>query len=110
MAILTVQVPAAAGSTLSLAAAAELGDEFVNTGAEIFVVNNASAGVVAVTFVAERACSLGALHNDVQNVAIGATEYFPGHSPLRFNDGDTQRIHVDYDDHTSVTVGVLKGA
>jgi hypothetical protein len=109
MATLTVQTPAAAGSTLSLTSAAALGDEFPNSGREIFVVDNADGSAMTVTFTAQRACNLGSTHDEgPHSVAAGAQEFFPALDPNRFNDGDSQRVSVEYSAVTSVTVGVIK--
>ncbi len=110
MTTLAVQVPAETGEVLTAVAATAAGDEYPNSGSEIFVVVNGSGGTVDPTFVAVGECDLGSLHDQTEQVAAGATEFFPGKNVQRFTDGETGRIQVTYDTDTSITVGVLKGA
>jgi hypothetical protein len=110
MATLAVQTPAAGGSALTLAAATAGagGDEFLNTGKEMPVVDNASGGAITVTFVARTACDHGVLHDLTWSVADGAREFHPPLDARRFNDPDTGRVKMTYSSATSVTVGVVK--
>jgi hypothetical protein len=110
MATLSVQTPAAGGTVLTLAAATAGagGDEFLNTGKEVIVVDNASGGAITVTFVAQSACNLGTLHDSTWSVAAGAREMHPPVSQAIFNHADTGRVKMTFSAVTSVTVGVMK--
>lgn len=110
MSTLVVQIPAETGEVVTLVQATQAGDEYPNSGSEIFVIDNASGGTVDPTFVAVGECDLGTLHDQTEQVAMGAVEFFPGKSVQRFTDGETGRLTVTYDTDTSITVGVLKGA
>lgn len=110
MATLSKIVPAAGGTALTLAAATAGagGDEYLNTGKEMLVVDNASGGSINVTFVAKKGCSNGGvLHDKVVAVAAGAREFLPPVSTEFYNDPDTGRVQVTFSSVVTVTVGVL---
>lgn len=109
MAIIAAQLPTTGGVALTFAAATAGvgGDEYVNTGKQMLVVNNASGAPITVTFKAKKACNLGTLHDVVGSVAAGAIEYFSPVDGTFYNDPDTGRVQVTYSAVTSVTVAVL---
>jgi hypothetical protein len=110
MATLTRQVPVAAGTVLSFAAAAPGGDQYINSGKEMLVVDNASGAPITVTFAATRECERGVLHDIAQSVAAGAREMFPPVPPAYFNNADTGRVSVTYSATASVTVAVVSAS
>ena len=111
MATLTVQDISLTGQIVNddLAAADVGGDVFANTGTEMFVVNNASGGAVAVTFTAQGTTvqkdgfGTVAVSNTIVSVDA-ADETIVGPFPTaRFNNTSGQ-VEVTYDSVTSVTV------
>lgn len=120
MAILTVQKPAIAGATLSLAAAAAGGDSFPNTGVEYFQILNSHATLSrTVTFDSPGTCSFTVAAHASHDAAIvvpgvtaaPANRVVIGPFPRgRFNDAN-ERVQVTYSDSgADLTVGVQAGA
>lgn len=107
MALLTVQVPVAGGSVVTLSAAGASGDEWPVRGTEMLVVDNAGASPVTVTFECYKPCDVGGiLHPIVQTVAAGAREYFPPISAYHM-DPVNRTAKVTYSATASVTVAVV---
>ena len=106
MATLTAVAPARAANEMTRVAAATLGDEFLNDGKKLFLVDNASAGAVAVTFSTPITIDGEAVDNKVVSVPAGETHLLGPFPTNVYNDGDG-KVLVGYDDPTSVTVGVI---
>lgn len=112
MATLSAQKPVLTGTTHTLAAAAAAGDEFVNTGGQIFVVKNGhAADPRTITFDAPQADNFGivdAAHDAAVVVPALTTKLigpFPTH---RFNDSNG-KVQVTYSDSgADLTVAVLQ--
>ena len=110
MAQLAVQQLTQAGQTVTTAAAAAGGDQFVNTGHEILEVMNASASPITVTIHQQMPCDLGGVsptHDLVVSVAAGATDLIGPIDVGHYNDA-SGNVHVAYSAVTSVTVGVFR--
>jgi len=106
MATLTAVAPARAVNPFALAGAAELGDEFVNDGKKLFVVNNGSGAAVEVTFATQKTVDGEAIADKVVDVPNGEQHLLGPFPTDIYNDGDG-KVQVTYEDHTSVTVGVI---
>lgn len=111
MATLTPLVPSLTGPLLGAVAAAGGGDQFSNTGRELFYIKNGGGGGITVTFDSPATCSFAgaalAAHDNV--VSVGAAEErligpFPA---VRFNDGNGN-VQVSYSGVTTVTVAVIR--
>lgn len=113
MATLNPQVPAAAGSAITLTAAAGGGDQFLNSGKETVVVDNASGGSITVTIIQKKACSLGSntpTHDKTFTVPAGQRRYLPPIDPVYYADPDTMMTSITYSGVTSLTVGVFRNS
>jgi len=107
MAILTPQQIALGGSELAFDPADGAGDQFLNNGAMILVVANASGSDMVVSVDSQTPCSYGFDHDVADTINDGDTEYLGPFSTARFNDVDGY-VNVTYDDSTDVTVAVLQ--
>lgn len=104
---LTVQVAdpsAAAGVTITLAAADATGNNFPNTGREVFVVNNGSGGSINVTVDSKTPCNQGADHDLVVAVGAGVQKMIGPFDPARYG----SQVDITYSAVTSVTVAARK--
>jgi hypothetical protein len=90
-------------------AAAGGGDKWINTGAEIFYVNNAGGSPCVVTWVfnAQQAIDGQVPANKTVSVAGGKSGIFGGFPTGLFNDAN-QFMNVTYNQVTTVTVAVLR--
>lgn len=107
MANLTVQKTSKVGLTPVFTAADVAGDLFSNTGDVILYVKNDDASDKVVTIDSVRKCDQGFDHDIAVTITAGSEEMigpFPTH---RFND-DSQKVNVDYDAVTSVTLAAIK--
>lgn len=112
MAVLTPLTPSLTGPLLgAVAATGGAGDQWVNTGRELFYIKNGGGGGITVTFDSPATCSFAgaaiAAHDNV--VSVGAAEErligpFPA---VRFNNAAGDCI-VTYSGVTSVTVAVIR--
>lgn len=105
MAVLTPVDTSTAAAVASVAATAA-GDTVANASGAKLVVTNGGTAAVTVTITGVRVCSQGATHNQVQAVAIGATEYVP--VLPQCVDPATGNAAVAYSAVTSVTVSAVK--
>jgi hypothetical protein len=105
MATLTVTDITTAGETRALGVAAAGGDQFANDGRTIFEASNASGGSITITFVSQRACDQGTVHNTAVAVGAGVTKRIGPFIPSRYNDASGY-VQVTYSGVTSLTVGV----
>ena len=110
MAILTVQRPTAAGTNITLAAAAGGGDSFANDGRTSFRVVNGGVGAITVTFDSPNTCDFTIAANAAHDLAVsvpnGESREIGPFSQARFNDTNG-RVQVTYSGVTSVTVAAV---
>jgi hypothetical protein len=113
MATLSKQIPSAAGTSLTYAAAGGSGDKFVNTGREFIHVKNASGSSINVTISSgTNKCSFGitnAAHDMVVAVAAAGDKMIGPFSVQQFNDANNA-VNVSYSLNTSVTVAVISNS
>lgn len=110
MAVLTATAAAAAGVTLSGAAASAGGDSFVNTGKEVLVVKNTGGSDCILTFTTPITVDGQAVAE--RTVTVPATTGYKVIGPFRpgvYNDTGIVggSVAVAYDQVTSVTVQLL---
>ena len=112
MAILPVQKPTKAGTTLASAAAEAGGDSFPNTGREyVQVRNNHATNPRTVTFDSPGTCSFELAANAAHDLAVvlpALTTKAVGPFPTqRFNDAN-QRVQMSYSDAgADITISVF---
>lgn len=106
MAALTVNQISLTGLTAPTpAAAAELGDTFVNNGRTYIQVTNSAATNIVVTIDSLVACNLGTDHNIT--VTVNNTTKLIGPFPMdRFN-SSSGAASVTYSDHSTITIAAL---
>lgn len=98
------------GGKVVLAAAAALGDSFVNTGVQRLRVKNNAVGVVNVKVLGgARACSMGVAgspaHDRSFPIPAGETWDFKPFNTERYNDGNN-KVQLTYPDgHADLTLG-----
>jgi hypothetical protein len=109
MATLTVQTPARSANALSLAAAEELGDEWVNTGKEMLLVNHTDgAGAdAALTVTTQMEVDDEAVADKEIAIAKGTMQLL-GPFPAAIYNDDDQKVQIGYDDHTDLEVAVIR--
>lgn len=110
MALIAVTDVVPTGVQESLSAAAGGGDEFVNEGNTMFIVNNGDVSAKTVTFDSPNADNFGvtdASHDAVKSIPAGETHIFGPFRKDQFNDANG-RVQVSYSAVTSVTVGAFK--
>lgn len=108
MATLTVQTVDRAGLVGDpTVAAAGGGDNWANTGAEIFVVKNGGGGSINVTLDIQSTVDGQAVTDRVVAVAAGVTKFMGPFPTANYNDGNG-RMNVTYSGVTTVTVMVIK--
>lgn len=95
-----------AGVELELEAATADGNYFPCSGKDVFVINNASASPVTVTFDSKRLV-YGTDVNPAVVIPAGETHLIGPFLKERFDDGDGY-VHLTYSAVTDVTVGVFK--
>ena len=106
MADLTVTNIEAAGTAVSLAAAAGGGDSFAGTGKEVLIVANGSGSPINVTIATHKTVNGLDVPDRVVAVAAGARKYIPvGKEHVDSSDGN---VDISYSDVTTVTVGVIR--
>lgn len=108
MAILTLQTIDLAGlEDFTLASATGGGDEFVNDGRTILVVDNASGSPIVVTVDSKVLSDYGTDEDNVVSVAAGSRAFIGPFQKDRFN-GTGQLASISYDGVTSLTVAALQ--
>jgi acid phosphatase class B len=108
MATLTVQSTSLAGDALTTTAAAAGGDEFVNTGRELFYVVNASGSTRTVTFTGQNASNFNVTSNNAVVVAGSSTYTIGSFKKDWFNDTN-EKVQVTYSDSAAdLTVAVIQ--
>lgn len=104
MATLTVVTVNLTGGEPAFVAAAEAGDEFLNTsGRTMLHVKNGSAGVRTVTATCQRACSYGFMHDAAVEIPAGEERIIGPFATFRFNDS-SNKVQIGYDNYADVTV------
>jgi len=108
MAALTVQnMTPSASLTPTFAAAAELGDYFVNNGKIFLYFKNANAGASRViTIHSQVLCSHGVEHDITVTVPLSSEEMAGPFSTDRFNDV-SGRVQLTYADHEDLTIAAI---
>ena len=108
MATLAVQATSRSGLLKSLAAAAVGGDEFVNTGSEFILIENASVGVITLTIATPQVIDTD-LQVAERTVALAATsDYLIGPFPTgAYNDANA-KVQLTYSGVTTLTIGIFK--
>lgn len=107
MATLSPQIVVLAGITPALTAAAELGDEWVNSGREFIHVKNSGAETTVIVN-SQAACNQGSDHDET--ITIPATTGWKMIGPFpkdRFNDA-AGKVQLTYGDHTNLTIGIVR--
>jgi hypothetical protein len=104
---LTAQNLVLTGLAATLAAADATGNNFLNTGREVFVVRNGGGSQITVTVAAQTQCNQGILHNETITVAAGATSYIGTFPAARFNT-TSGYVNITYSGVASVTVAVIR--
>ena len=107
MADLTVQAISLLGIVPSFAAAAELGDAFLNSGREYLHVKNGGGASIDVTVDSVAACNQGFDHNVIVAVAAAAEKLIGPCPKARFNDV-AEKVQVTYSAHANVTVAAVR--
>jgi hypothetical protein len=109
MATLTINPVVRAGLNLTTVdtAAAGGGDEFVNTGREMFYANNASGGAIVITFVTTPTVDGLAIADRTVSVPAGEIMVVGPFATSQYND-TAEKIQVTYDGVTSLTVAVIQ--
>lgn len=95
------------GVTPSYEAANVDGNYFLNGGKCLIHVKNGGVGSITMDVKAQNACSQGELHDRSITVGAGAEAMLAVENLQQFNDGDSN-THLEYDDVTSVTIGVFQ--
>ena len=106
MATLSIQQIDLDGLEPSYAAAAELGDDFLNDGNTFFHAKKSSVEDVTLTFDSVLACDQGYDH-DLEVTLPGNSEILVGPFPKRFND-ESNKVSVGYSAYADVTVAAIK--
>ena len=83
------------------------GDEFVNTGKELVLINNASGGSIDVTLDIKSTVDGAAVTDPVVAVADGVTKAFGPFQKSYYNDTTNDRAKVTCSAQTGVTIKVL---
>ena len=113
MATLTVQTINDAGSSPTFTAADAAGDQFINTGNQVFVIDNTGGGDVCIVTVTAEVTSIDLTQfgtvtkaNTILEVAVGAIGTIGGLYTAIFNDGNGY-AQITYDQVVEVEVAVL---
>lgn len=109
MAELTVQAPTRAGTAFTWGAAAELGDEFLNTGKEGLLVSNTSGIPIIVTIVTQALLDELSVTDRTVTVAQGTAKFIGPFTRSVYNDEDGM-VQLTYDNHEGVEIAVVKVA
>jgi hypothetical protein len=105
MAALNLVKPGVAGSAPGLVAANGGGDSFPIVGrAQKYHFKNTDAAARNITFVAQKKCNQGVLHNVIVNVPAGQERLVDDIDPSFFDDG-AGRVQLTYDAVANLTVG-----
>ena len=107
MATLTVQDLNLSGVDVTLAAAAAIGDEFVNDGDIFYKIANGSGADITVTGTAQTQCNHGFDHDAQVTVPAGDTLLIGPFAVGRFNDADG-KVQMSYSLETSITVAAVR--
>jgi hypothetical protein len=107
MANLTVQKVVLTGLAPSYAAAAEGGDEFVNSGRVFIHVKNGSGGSIDITVDSQTPCNQGVDHNAVVAVGAGAEKMIGPFPKDRFND-TAGKVQVTYSAFADLTIAAIE--
>jgi len=107
MATLTAKAPARAANAFALVAAAAGGDEFVNDGKCLIVIDNGSGGSITLTVETQRTVDGEAV--DDKDIVLPAGEQHllgPWPKPI-YNDVD-EKVQLTYSAVTDLTVGIIQ--
>lgn len=108
MATIAVQATSLSGDVLTVTAAASGGDEFANTGREIFYVINASGSERTVTFTGQNPSNFNVTSNSAVVLTGSSTTTIGPFLPGWFDDG-SNKVQVTYTDSgADLTVAVIK--
>lgn len=107
MALLTANAISRDGLQAVLVAADVAGDEFVNTGKEFIVIDNASGGNLTATFDIQKTIDGQAVTDRAVVIPTGERWYVGPFQTGVYNDNDSH-VNVAYSTVTSVTVFVAK--
>jgi hypothetical protein len=107
MALLVAQDIDRSGLNPVLSASDVAGDEFVNTGKEFIVIDNASGSPVSVTLDIQATVDSQAVTDRVVSVPAGEQRYIGPFKPSIYNDGDSH-MNVSYSAVTSLTTGIIR--
>jgi hypothetical protein len=106
MATLTVQQVTTAGLERTTTAAGATGDEFVNDGKTILVVEDTGTTAPTVTIDSQVECDQGFDHDASISVESGETRYIGPFPINRWND-ENGKVQVTYSDETDVVVSAI---
>jgi hypothetical protein len=105
MAALNLVKPGQAGAAPGLVAVAAGGDSFpIISRTQKFHFKNTDAAARNVTFVAQKKCNVGVLHNAIVNVPAGTERIVDDLDPAFFDDGNG-RVQLTYDASANLTAG-----
>ncbi len=107
MADLNVQAISLTGLKETLAAAAEAGDAFLNSGRELLHVKNGSAVEVTVTVDSQAPCNQGFDHNVAVAIPAGEERLIGPFPKARFNN-TAEKVQVAYSAVADVTVAAVR--
>lgn len=110
MATLTVAAAARTGVDIVGVAPDAAGDEWANTGKEVLLVNNASAGSINVTLDIKSTVDGAAVTDPVVAVGAGVTKMIGPFPTGIYNDSGTGRAKATCSATASVTVKVMQVA
>ncbi len=107
MATLTVKSPARAANSFPEESAAVGGDEFVNTGSELLIIENGDAASMTLTVVTQ--IMVDGEDLDDKEISVPAGErHLLGPWPENVYNDENGKVQLTYSSVTSLTVGVLK--
>ena len=107
MADLTPVSPARAASNFDGVAAAAGGDQFVNTGSELLVIENGSGAQMTLTVTTTKQIDGEAVADKTVDIPAGERHLIGPFPPAIYNDNDN-KVSLAYSSETSVTVAVAK--
>ena len=103
MAQLNLVKPGVTGSAPGLVAVAGGGDSFpIVSRAQKYHFKNTDVGARTVTFVAQKKCNAGVLHNAIVTVPAASERFVDDIDPAFFDDGNG-RVQLTYDAATGLT-------
>jgi len=109
MATLTPVAPARAANAITGVSAAAGGDDFVNDGKKLVLINNDDADSLTLTITTTKTVDGEAVADKTITVPAGERHLIGPFPPNIYNDGDA-KVALSYDDETSVTVAVIDAA